>query len=114
MQRDIKQTWILKHSPEKVWEFLTSSELLSQWLMENNFRAEVGYKFQFKAKPRPGFDGNVYCEVLELQPNKRLSYSWKGGPGKGKIVLDSVVSWTLIRRDYGTELQLEHSGFKGV
>lgn len=116
MQKDIIQTWFLEHPVEAVWEFLTDSELLAQWLMKNNFKPEVGHKFQFKTFPRTklGFDGNIYCEVLEVVPCKKLSYSWKGGPGNGKINLDTVVTWTLVSRDNGTELNLVQAGFKGV
>ncbi|UII21007.1 SRPBCC family protein [Fulvivirga ligni] len=116
MKKEIIQTWHFPHPPEVIWEYLTTPELLAQWLMKNDFKAEVGHKFQFNAEPRVkvGFDGIIYCEVLKIIPNQFLSYSWKGGPGKGKITLDSVVSWTLTAKDGGTELLLEHKGFKGV
>lgn len=116
MQKDIKHTWFLEHPVERVWEYLTDSELLAQWLMKNDFKPIVGHRFQFHTKMivNMGFDGNVYCQVLEIVPLKRLSYSWKGGPGKGKITLDSVVTWTLIEKDGGTELTIEHTGFAGL
>lgn len=84
--------------------------------MENDFKPVVGHQFRFVTKPKVkiGFDGIVYCEVLEVVPLRRLSYSWKGGPGNGKITLDSVVTWTLTPKDNGTELLLEHTGFRGV
>jgi uncharacterized protein YndB with AHSA1/START domain len=101
------------HPPEVVWEYLTKAELISQWLMENDFQPIIGYDFQFRTRPLPNFnfDGIVYCKVLEVIPPKKLSYSWKGGPGNGKITLDSVVEWTLHPKDNGTELQLDHRGF---
>ncbi len=116
MQKDIRQLWFLPHPPETVWEFLTDPELLTQWLMPNDFKAIVGHRFQFYSKPKLkiGFDGIVYAEVLEIVPFKKLSYSWRGGPGKGRITLDSVVTWTLIPKENGTELLLEHTGFKGI
>ena len=61
--------------------------------------------------PNFNFDGIIYCKVLELVPNKRLVYSWKGGPKPGNITLDSTVVWTLTSKDKGTELLLEHNGF---
>ena len=64
--------------------------------------------------PQIDFDGIVYCKVLEITPFKKLSYSWKCGPGQGKITLDSVVVWQLHPKDKGTELSLEHSGFKEI
>lgn len=116
MQRDIIQKWFFPHPPEAVWEYLTTPELLAQWLMENDFQPVPGHKFQFRTYPKVkiGFDGIVYCEVLEVVPNKKLSYSWKGGPRPGKISLDSIVEWTLTPKDKGTELLLEHKGFKGL
>ena len=115
MQRDIVQKWELKQAPELVWEYLTTQELIAQWLMQNDFKPVVGHKFTFKtmALPAFGFDGIVYCEVLEIVPMKKLVYSWKGG-NKGKINLDSTVTWTLTRKGAGTELLLEHKGFKGL
>lgn len=115
MPADIKHEWLLAHRPEEVWELLTRPELIAQWLMPNDFKPVVGHKFQFRTDPRVkfGFDGNVYCEVLEVQPQQRLSYSWKGGPAPGKITLDSIVTWTLAPTTDGTRLLLEHTGFKG-
>src|SRR5690348_1601345 len=116
MQKDIKQTWSLPHSKETVWEFLTNSDLLAQWLMTNDFKPIVGHQFMFHTAPKIkfGFDGKIYCEVLELIPNQKLSYTWKGGPGNGKIKLDSIVTWTLTETASGTDLHLEHTGFKGI
>jgi uncharacterized protein YndB with AHSA1/START domain len=51
---------------------------------------------------------------LEIVPFRKLSYSWKGGPGEGKFTLDTVVVWKLEPNDKGTELFLEHSGFSEV
>lgn len=112
MEREIRHNWLLSHPPEIVWKYLTDSDLLSQWLMENDFKPIEGHQFQFKAKPKMkiGFDGNIYGEVLEVVPCERLSYSWKGGPGDGKITLDSKVAWTLTPKDDGTNLLLEHTG----
>ena len=86
---------------------------MALWLMENDFKPIPGYDFQFRTRPMPamGFDGIVYCKVLEIVPFKKLSYSWKGGPEAGQITLDSVVVWTLQAKENGTELSLVHNGF---
>ncbi len=67
----------------------------------------------FKANPHPDldFDGNVYCEILEIDHAKKLVYSWKSGDGNGQMNVDSIVTWILIPKNKGTELILEHSGF---
>src|SRR5450755_5148237 len=114
MNKEIKHVWFFSHPPEVIWEFLTSSELLGQWLMKNDFKPIVGQKFMFRSGPYPAleFDGNIYCEVLEVLPLQKLSYSWKYGPAQGVTIVDSIVVWTLMSKDGGTELILEHTGLK--
>ncbi len=114
MQTAIKYNWFYDCPPKTVWDFLTKPELLSQWLMENDIKPIVGHRFMIKTKAMPALelDGNFYCEILESIPFKKLSYSWKGGPGNGQTNLDTVVTWTLNPRENGTELFLEHSGFR--
>jgi len=116
MTKSIQHTFFFAHSPEVVWEYLTKAELIETWLMPNNFLPMVGYDFEFRTRPMPAFDfdGIVYCKVLEVTPFTRLSYSWKGGPGDKQITLDSVVVWTLHEKDNGTELALNHSGFREI
>ncbi|MEJ0080314.1 MAG: SRPBCC domain-containing protein [Puia sp.] len=72
---------------ETIWAYLTDAELLSQWLMKNDFKPVVGHQFSFRASAAPSieFDGNVYCEVLEITAPEKLTYSWKFGPGTGEI-----------------------------
>jgi len=115
MEKLIQLSWFFDHPVEKVWEYLTKPELIARWLMENDFRPERGCQFTFKtrASMEMMFDGNVYCEVLEIIPFKKLVYSWKFGPGGGRIDVDSVVTWTLFPKDGGTELRLLHSGIDG-
>ena len=113
MAASIKHQLFFPHPPESVWEYLTNAELMELWLMKNDFQPIVGHEFQFRVNPIPSldFDGIVYCEVLEIVPFKKLSYSWKLGPGDGSINVDSVVRWELQPIDKGTELLLDHGGF---
>ena len=114
MDKSINHRVFFAHPPQDVWHYLTDSEMMSLWLMKNNFQLIKDHEFQFRTKPLPQFDFNgiAYCKVLEIVPLKKLVYSWKGGPGNGVFSLDSVVEWTLVEKDNGTELILVHSGFK--
>ncbi|WP_345950747.1 SRPBCC domain-containing protein [Mucilaginibacter sp. PAMB04274] len=116
MERDIIVTWYFEQSPAQVWQCLTQPELLSQWFMKNDFKAEVGHQFTFISKPirAVNWDGIVYCEVLESTPEHKLVYTWKGGPKPGIINLDTILTWTLTPQNGGTLLRLEHKGFKGI
>ncbi|MBF4505378.1 SRPBCC domain-containing protein [Flavobacterium sp. JLP] len=113
MERSIKHQYFFAHSPEKVWQYLTNSDLMELWLMKNNFKPIVGTDFQFRTGPIPSldFDGIFYCTVLEVEPFKKLSYSWASGPGNEKITLNSVVVWKLEPTADGTQVFLEHNGF---
>ena len=114
MEKTINHKIFVPHAPEEVWEYLTKPELIELWLMKNDFQPTVGHQFRFTSRPLPAFDfdGNIYCTVMEVTPFTKLSYSWKGGPGDGRITLDSVVEWTLRPKDNGTELEIVHNGFK--
>jgi len=116
MQKDIVHIWSFKQPPEQVWPYLTESDLISQWLMKNDFKPVTGHRFTFQAGPVAAldFDGIVHCEVLEIKPKEKLSYSWKYGSGKGSFHIDSTVTWTLKPTATGTELKLVHAGIDNV
>jgi uncharacterized protein YndB with AHSA1/START domain len=116
MIKTIKHTFFFPHPAELVWDYLTKPELLKQWLMPNDIKPVVGHKFEFTSAPKPqmNHDGHNYCEVVEVVPFKKLSYTWKAGPEPGVINLDTLVHWTLTPKDNGTELRLEHSGFNEI
>jgi uncharacterized protein YndB with AHSA1/START domain len=69
---------------------------------------QVGQRFLFRAKPMPGWDGTVACEVLEVDRPRRLAYTWKGG---GNAIPATTVTWILEPAPGGTLLRLEHTGF---
>lgn len=96
------------HAPEKLWRALTEPALLTQWLLTNDFLPEIGREFQFRNEPVGGWDGVIDCKVLEVEPLQRLAYSWRA------LGLESRVEFTLTRVDGGTQLRMEHSGFRAT
>ncbi|MGH9746178.1 MAG: SRPBCC family protein [Candidatus Acidiferrales bacterium] len=96
----------MPHPPEKIWRALTEGTLIKNWLMDNDFQPVVGHRFQFRSTPVPNWNGTIDCEVLVVEPNKKLSYSW------GTLGLGSVVEWTLVATVGGTLVRMEHSGFR--
>lgn len=106
---------IFPHAPDVIWKALTSGELIGRWLMApTGFNAVVGTRFTFQTTPAGQWDGTIHCEVLEVVPNERLSYAWKGGHG-GNVgygaPLETVVTFNLSKAETGTRLRLVHSGF---
>jgi uncharacterized protein YndB with AHSA1/START domain len=90
-----------------VWRWLADRDAMAQWLMPNDFEPRVGHQFTFRTKPAPGFDGIVHCRVLEVDPPRRLAFTWAGGG------IDTVVTFTLEADGSGTVLRLTHAGFSG-
>lgn len=113
MTQEITQTYFFPNSLETVWEYLTNPELLEKWLMPSDFKPVLNHEFSFRTNPLPQFncDGIFHCKVLEITPMKKLIYTWNAGSGGGTFNLKSVVEWTLIKKESGTELQLIHRGF---
>ena len=56
----------------------------------------------------------IYCEVLEVKPFTKLSYSWQTNSAKDNKPFNSKVVWTLVPKENGTELQLVHNGFTAL
>ena len=99
----------LQHPPEKVWRALTDPTLLTDWLLPvTGFSLAPSTAFTFKTQAFPGWDGTVNCRVLEVEPLRKLSYSWV----VGDMTLNTVVTFTLTPTASGTRLHLVQSGFK--
>ncbi len=96
----------LPHPPEKIWRALTEGPLIKAWLMDNDLQPVVGHRFNFRATPMPNWNGIIDSEVLVVEPDKKLSYSWNS------LGLESVVVWTLVATSSGTLVRMEQSGFR--
>ena len=90
----------IAHPTERIWRALTQPYLIGEWLMANDFVPAAGHRFGLKAEW-----GELTCEVLEIEPERTLSYSWAG------LGLDSVVTWTLTPVAGGTRLTMVQTGF---
>ena len=96
----------LPYPPEKIWRALTQPHLIEEWLMKNDFNPLVGHRFNLRRTPKPDVNIVVDCQVLIVEPNKTLSYTWSA------FDLESVVTWTLTATSTGTHLRMEQSGFR--
>lgn len=101
----------MPHSTNKIWRALTETSLLEQWLMQNDFQAIVGQKFQLRRASMPGWDGITNCEVISLEQEQKLVYTWNPTGDRGIDELKTLVTWTLTPIDGGTMLRMEQSGF---
>jgi uncharacterized protein YndB with AHSA1/START domain len=96
------------HPPEKLWRALTQPHLIEEWLMKNDFEPVVGHRFNL----RGDWGGVLDCEVLTLEPHKKLAYTWNFAHAEAAYNLKSVVTMTLTPTRTGTHLRMEQAGFR--
>jgi uncharacterized protein YndB with AHSA1/START domain len=98
----------IPYPPEKLWRALTQPHLLEEWLMQNDFKPAVGHRFNLRGE----WGGVLDCEVLEVEPNRTLSYTWNFAHENAAYNLQSVVTFTLTPTPTGTHLRMEQTGFR--
>jgi len=96
------------HPPEKLWRALTQPHLIEEWLMKNDFKPVVGHSFNLRGE----WGGVLDCEVLTVEPNRTLSYTWNFAHDDPAFDLKSIVTFTLTQTSGGTHLRMEQSGFR--
>lgn len=96
---------MLEAPPEHVWEYLTNSELLSQWLGAGDIEPKLGGKVLL----RPG--GPVIRGTVQSYDRPRaLSYSWNVlmlGE-ETPVTIEAILSFALAEHEGKTALTLTH------
>lgn len=90
-----------------VWKAITEKEMMKQWYIDlKEFKAIVGFKYEFMAGEEGGKQWKHLCEITEVVPERKLTYSWKYEGYGG----NSFVMFELFEETNGTRLKLTHSG----
>lgn len=95
---DVVKTVMLKAPIAKVWDAVATAEGIAAWFMPNTFQPVLGHEFHLNAGPF----GQSPCKVLELDPPRRLVFSWDK---------DWTVTFQLEETDEGTKFTLTHGGW---
>lgn len=105
---------VLPASVERVWDYLTDSELRRQWLASGDMTMKAGTSFELvwrndELSPRPSSPGcrpegvgdeiRMDSRIVELDPPRRLVITWQG---------DGEVSFDLAARGEDTLLTIVH------
>jgi uncharacterized protein YndB with AHSA1/START domain len=104
------------HPPLPVWQAMTDPELVARWTTTGRggrpvgFEPRVGSEFRFIAKPLPGWNGIVRCEVLEVRAPELLRYSWQGAQNEQP----TEVTYHVKPHGRGARLTYLHTGFTGI
>lgn len=90
-----------------VWQAITEKELMKQWYFDlKEFDAVVGFQFEFMGGEEGGKQWKHLCEITEVIPERKITYSWKYEGYTGI----SYVTFELFEEKEQTRLKLTHSG----
>jgi uncharacterized protein YndB with AHSA1/START domain len=101
----VKEIWI-DAAPEKVFPYLVEPELLTKWIGDESWN-----------DPRPGglfrlrFDSEnvVRGEFVEVDPPRRVVYSWGSEERESLPAGSTTVAFDLEPENGGTRVRLLHS-----
>lgn len=133
MTRTIHLKTVLPYSPALVWQALTDPAILGSWFMQNDIQPVPGEYFTFRMAPQKGWDGITHCEIIAVEPEKYIAYTYRGEASGEKALacagihsdtankmtkgifakLDTVLSFSLEPTCGGTILQMKQAGYKG-
>ena len=92
----------------EVWKALTDPETMRKWYFDmDGFKPEVGTEFTF-AGEKDGVKKVHLCQVKEVIPNKKISYSWRYKDHEGS----SLLTFELFDEGDNTRLKLTHAGLE--
>lgn len=92
----------------KVWRAITDKDEMKKWYFDlAEFKAEVGFRFEFTGGEEGGKQFLHLCEITEVVPEKKLTYSWRYDGYAG----NSFVTFELFEKENSkTLLRLTHEG----
>jgi len=93
--------------PAKLWRALTQPHLIEEWLMKNDFAPTVGHQFKLRGE----WGGVLACEVLTVEPERELAYTWNFVSDDPAFALRSTVTFTITPTGEGALLRMEQAGF---
>ena len=100
---------IFNADKESVWRAITEKELMKQWYFNlAEFKKEPGFKFEFMGGPEDGTQYKHLCEITEVIPGQKLTYSWRYEGYEGI----TFVTFELFEENKKTRLKLTHTGFE--
>ena len=107
MKLNLQMNELFERPLDAVWRAITDSRILARWLMDNDFEPRIGHKFTLSDPPTSAWRGRVACEVLELEPPRRMVWSWNAGIDDE---VETRVIFELRAEGARTRLLLRHEG----
>lgn len=91
---------------DKLWAALTTKIAFDKWYFDiEKFNPEIGFEFEF-------YGGSYlhHCKIVEIDPFKKLVYTWKYPVYEGNSVVSFIVEELTDEIVPQTKLTLIHEG----
>ena len=112
MSNEIRKTIVIAAPPQVVFRALTDEKELTNWFPNQGavLEARVGGMLEFRFLRPDGEKHAFRGRILEIIPDKRLSYSWNTASSQD----NGTITWTLEPVDGGakTRVTIVHAGIK--
>ncbi len=96
----------LRHGVERVWQAITDADDIARWFFPILFAPVVGHGFCIRGEPVPGWRGWTDCEVLAIEPPRRMVWSFACTDDDAPTIVEFVIT----PRDTGCRLRITHHG----
>jgi uncharacterized protein YndB with AHSA1/START domain len=113
-------TRIVAASPEAVFEAWTRPDVMKEWACPDptaDVEVDIDLRVGGAYSIRMGFEGGAHTAVgvyREIDPPRRLVYTWDWKDGDHRMGVDTVVTVEFVAVDGGTEVRLTHEGFPAL
>ena len=89
---------------EKVWRALTTPEIVSEWLMPTDLKAEPGAQFSLE---EPGAEP-IECEVISIEHERSIRLGWRDAEARRQNLSSTVLFEIAETQTGGTHLRIVH------
>ena len=101
---------VLDAPVNKVWTAITDKEEMKEWYFTiEEFVARPGFPFKMYGEKK-GVKFPISCTVKEVEPNRRLSYTWS----YDDFPAETLLTFELMENGDQTELYLTHEGLEKI
>jgi uncharacterized protein YndB with AHSA1/START domain len=105
----IRQRYLYKVKPKKVFQALTVADQLTRWFLKE---AEIEFKSNGRFKMVWNDGSTQECKIIELVVNKKLGLVWPTNGWAGTPNANTQVRFTITSTENeDTILDMEHTGF---
>lgn len=93
----------------QVWKAITDKDEMKLWYFDlPEFKPEVGTEFRFMGGPAEDRQYQHICQVTEVIPGQKITYSWRYDGYEG----NTLVTFELFDEGGQTCLKLTHEGLE--